>query len=154
MDFLPSSTTTTKCHFPPHIRLPILQRHCLPYKDSPGQDTATHTVRLRRAARRPPRRRARQPREIPRPKSGRARISYHIPVLRTVGDMRKWYQWVAKWAVAGLNLPYADRQIPGRLDVVQQPLRARMCGFGDKVRRDFIWVFGAKSTSAELSTDT
>lgn len=31
----------------------------------------------------------------------------------------------------------ANFPTPDSLDVVQQPLRARMCGFGDKVRR---WI--------------
>lgn len=91
MDFRLICITTTKCHFiQPLTRLATRSLHCLPHKDSPRQHTPMHMVRLRQAPIRPLRRQARLQREIPRLRSGRARTLYHIPLLRTVGDMRRW----------------------------------------------------------------
>lgn len=151
MDFLPRCITTTRCPFRPLMRLAIPRHHCLPYKASPPQRTAIHTVRLRRAPKRPLRRQARRQREIPRPRSGHARTWYHIPALRTAGDMRTWSRVVFPGRRRN-PAPVLTVPTPDSLDVVQQPLRARMCGFGDKVRRRILLLCAAP-LRADMLTD-
>jgi velvet factor protein len=130
MGSLQSSITTTRCRFRPHHMRPAIRlRHCHLYKDSRRQDMQMRMTKLPRARIRLPARRARG---TPRLKKGRARTSCRTPVLRMAGDMRKWPRLVNVWHMAEIRT-MLTRIIPDSLDVVQQPLRARMCGFGDKV---------------------